>query len=86
MVAKKREQRWADLMTQVSEEERFYETQKEQSSGSDSEELEGLHLCPQPWGLWSGENKKPVSKRSLQIKPGECQRAQKCPRQGEGGE
>lgn len=73
-------------MTQVSEEERFYETQKEQSSGSDSEELEGLHLCPQPWGLWSGENKQPVSKRSLQIKAGECQRAQKCPRQGEGGE
>lgn len=74
-------------MMQVSEEERFYETQKEQRSGSDSEELEGLQLCPQPWGLWSGENKQSVSKRrSLQIKAGEFQRAQKCPRQGEGGE
>ena len=48
-------------MMQVSEEERFYETQEEQRSGSDHEELEGLHLCPQTWGLWSGENKQLVS-------------------------
>ena len=74
-------------MMQVSEEERFYETQEEQRSGIDHEELEGLHLCPQPWGLWSGENKQLVSKRrSLPIKTGEFQRAQKCQRQGEGGE
>lgn len=74
-------------MMQVSEEERFYETQEEQRSGSDHEELEGLHLCPQPWGLWSGENKQLVSKRrSLPIKAGEFQRAQKCQRRGEGGE
>lgn len=74
-------------MTQVSEEARVYETQEEQRSGSNSEELEGLHLCPQPWGLWSREKKQLVSKRrSLQIKAGEFQRAQKCPRQGEGGE
>ena len=79
MVAMKRGQRKANLMTQPSEEEGFYKTQEEQRSGSDNGEQEGPPLCPQPWGPWREESEQPLSRRrSLQIKAGEFHRAQKC--------